>query len=120
MTEDERAALAEELAEAMGLTFGPGDVSPGPNEIAACLPIIERLLAERDIDALLDGVGGGAEIDAIGPTGDPKDPVGCWIKWPGGTDEFGTTEFEFQHGTGPKRMDALRDAVAAAKGERHE
>ena len=63
MTDDERDTLVDELAEAMimeALRFTLTDKkTPDAKGIAtACLPIIERLLAERDIDALLDSVDG--------------------------------------------------------------
>ena len=59
MTEDERTALVDELAEAIGIErWSPhgSDTVPNRELATACLPVIDRLLAERDIDALLDSV----------------------------------------------------------------
>lgn len=133
MNEAERKALVEELAEAMGLTFGPGDVPPGPDEVAACLPIIERLLAAADapgLDELLDSVHPEATID-LGITLPGYQDKGRWgvtVFAPSGTTWESTREVNGLarsiEAFGSTRMDAIRNAVAQAtttqEGTEHE
>ena len=77
---------------------------------------IDRLLAERDMDALLDGLHPESALRFVerGRTWSGE------YKWFAGVDILNaeTHMKDTSTGTGPTRMDALRDAVAKAKGER--
>ena len=98
MTEDERAALVDELDAVM--RFGSGTTKPFIEK--NIMPIIDRLLAERDLDALLDSVG--CSYHRI--EGLPGTRFGAMVIARG----------KNYVGTGQTRMAALMDAVAKAKG----
>ena len=143
MTEDERAALVDEIAQRLAMKKGKAwdkfheedRVEVGAHYVNGkdffcmqareLMPTIDRLLAERDIDALLDGV----SIKGCKP-GSVSHMVKFTAEEDGyrarlnvmGSKHTGRGWYEVvsaeHYGTGPRRMAAIRDAVAKAKGER--
>lgn len=99
MTDETRAALVEELAESMWNAEGSASAIAGPKpwqsmtpsdiaydmmdtyrlEAENVLPIIDRLLAERDIDAMLNAVHPDAAVYVNPYAGDM---FGAQITWP--------------------------------------
>lgn len=137
LTDTEKATLVEELAEALRKwdnsteEMDKIDWSKSLEDLyreqaaTACLPIINRLLAERDLDALLDSVGGELDFIHDGKKG-PASPH--WYEDPpaerrfrsriiirreqAGQAGYWITEYR---GTGPTRTAAVQAAVKAAK-----
>lgn len=133
LTEQERAALVEELAEAMFAALGPikqeiyqesdalltfaewrnmqGYDSIGDDDswaltvdkfnvlVSGAASVIDRLLAERELDALLDRLKAQTALIEY----DIDVDWSCWLD-----DTF--------HGNGQTPTEALRDAVAQAQG----
>ena len=128
MNDEKRVALVEELEEALygGWMFRTGDsderltikdMTPGirrslvskyrniPEQAAAIMPIIDRLLAERDIDAMLDAVHPQARLNYLGYA----DFDLCWNAY------LWTPDFVATTGTGPTRLEAIADACRKAR-----
>ena len=125
MTDNDRAPLVEEISAIlqgcvivanMDDDAPPTTISEGTlnNMAYSLLPIIERLLAANDLDAaidgsrviqtlVMDGADGGYEADIA--VGRGPDSVGGYDKY---------------RATGKTFTEAIRNAVAKAKGERHE
>ena len=126
MTEDERTALVEEMAEAIhktGVQVVATERTPWPMRtlVTACLPIIDRLLAAHDLDALLDSVPQPAPdmIELGGPDALRNYHIKVWappLPPPHRSHGQAMPVDRGWRGTGPTRLDALRDAVAKATG----
>ena len=138
MNDETRAALVEELAAALyqhdsdkhGIVRLAWDVPVGPRTDAlkddfretaqGLMPIINRLLAERDMDALLDGLHPDSALRYVERgriwSGEYKSGE---YKWFAGVDILNaeTHMKDTSTGTGPTRIAAIRAAVAKAKGE---
>ena len=115
LTEQERDDLVDELCDRLwDMPVLLDTTRPQRAMIAeeACLPIIERLLAANDLDALLDSVHPDAVTRSMYVDGDHCEAD---IGVPKYRDAGGPHTYRVFRGTGPKRMDALRDAVAKAK-----
>lgn len=109
MNDEQRAALVEELAEAIHVDAARRRVFTAETAAESCLPIIDRLLAAATapgMDELLDSVDCPAlDIDPIkGNEGGDQAYVAYIMPKTGGVWD----------GTGPTRMDAIRSAVAQA------
>ena len=137
MTEDERDALVDEIAQRLAMKKGKAwdkfheedRVEVGAHYVNGkdffcmqareLMPTINLLLAERDIDALLDSVHPDFTIRYL-----ERGSEGVWmaeavrdIDPPRGSHgQSLSVLFQSYTGTGPTRMDALRDAVQKAKG----
>lgn len=132
MNETERAALVDELAEAM-MPEAYAGVAGTRQELKAsiskhaerCLPVIERLLAAADaqeLDALLDSVPN-LEISETNKEGEYY--AFGEMQWFDATadvrvyqddDRSPDARYEVYIGTGPTRTEAIKAAVAQAAG----
>lgn len=132
MNAETRAALVEELAEAMwdgefddddwpaGVERPSFDMQsdayqvPLRNYATRSLPIIDRLLAERDIDAMLNAVHPEATLMSLAPKSGLNHSNENWAKvaWPAvGKDYI----FEVVEAYGPDRTAAIADACRKAR-----
>ena len=76
-----------------------------PDIVEDVMPIIDRLLAERDIDAMLDAVHPQARLNYLGYA----DFDLCWNAY------LWTPDFVATTGTGPTRLEAIADACRKAR-----
>ena len=76
-----------------------------PDIVEDVMPIIDRLLAERDIDAMLDAVHPQARLNYLGYA----DFDLCWNAY------LWTPDFVATTGTGPTRTAAIADACRKAR-----
>ena len=81
-----------------------------PDIVEDVMPIIDRLLAERDIDAMLDAVHPQARLNYLGYA----DFDLCWNAY------LWTPDFVATTGTGPTRTAAIADACRKAREEQGE
>ena len=106
--------------EALRFTLTDKKTPDAKGIATACLPIIERLLAERDIDALLDGVGASGEFFKLASG---KWCVPLWTALEV-TDKsigtYGAHEHNDIVGSGDTFTEALRNAVQNAKEQGNE
>lgn len=106
MNDSEQAALVDELAEAMENADG-WFIAEYIDLARACLPIIERLLAERDLDRLLDSVGAVKSVYSVFQESIVDYRSEVYV--------LEGDKYTIYEGIAGSHSDALRDAVAKAK-----
>lgn len=121
LTETEKKALVEELSDRLGNIHPLTIINPHILTMVAeeaVMPIIERVIAERDLDALLDSVHPVAAIGWMFKT-DDTDPERKWfsdVRYPYTEDiPYDCQTYMAQNGYGPTRTAAVQAAVKAAK-----